>query len=307
MNADITKRRNLGRGLEALFQEEGKLSVGAPLASVPIELITPSPLQPRRRFSEAHLAELSQSIKEKGILQPLLVRPTGSDGQGYELVAGERRWRAAQRVGVHEVPVIIVDFDDREVLEVALVENLQRADLNPVEEGSGYQRLMDDFGHTQVRLAQLLGKSRSHIANTVRLLGLPGSVKNLLEDGALTAGHCRALIGREDAEGLARRIVAKGLSVRQTEQMMKKRRANGEVGKKAGEKGKSADTVALEKSLEDALGLSVTIGFDGVGGRVSLAYKNLDQLDDIVRRLTLGGSAPRRQPGNPFSESTEGD
>jgi len=294
MTADIAKRRNLGRGLEALFQEESKPPAGKALASVPIGLVSPSRLQPRRRFDDAHLSELGQSIKEKGILQPLLVRPAASDGARYELVAGERRWRAAQRVGVHEVPVIIVDFDDGEVLEVALVENLQRADLNPVEEGLGYQRLIDDFGHTQERLAQLLGKSRSHIANTMRLLGLPDSVKNLLEGGDLTAGHCRALVGRGDAEAIARRIVAKGLSVRQTERLVKNRAAGGETRTKGAAITKGADTLALEKSLEDALGLSVTVEFDGVGGKLTLAYKSLDQLDDVVRRLTFGGPASIR-------------
>ncbi len=289
-------RKNLGRGLDALFNEAAEegaddttdsvRSSGKGLVQLPIGQLFPSPLQPRRVFDEAQLDELAASIRDKGVLQPLLVRKVGS---GYEIIAGERRWRAAQRAQVHQVPALIKDLDDDEVLEVALVENLQRADLTPIEEAEGYQRLLEEFGHTQEALADLLGKSRTHIANMIRLLALPDAIKAMLDDDRLTTGHARALLGVKDATVLARKIVAKGLSVRQVEALVKKHGKTGRPRKKASTKGqaKDADTRALEARLEEALGLKVDIAFDGQGGVLSLAYSDLEQLDDLVERLTM--------------------
>lgn len=290
-------RKSLGRGLDALFGDAAqKTAVDAStpsgvagaknLAQLAIGQIFPSPLQPRRVFDDQQLDELAVSIRDKGVLQPLLVRVVGT---GYEIIAGERRWRAAQRAQIHQVPVIIKDFTDTEVLEVALVENLQRADLTPLEEAEGYQRLLTDFGHSQGVLADLLGKSRAHIANMIRLLALPNGVKTLLDDGRLSVGHARALLGVKDAVSLARKIVAKGLSVRQVEKLVKAHGKAGRPRKAQGPKGppKDADTRALEARLEEALGLRVDIAFDGKGGVLSLAYSDLEQLDDIVARLTM--------------------
>ena len=223
-------RKGLGRGLSALMadiqptQNEAQ-AITAPQKgadqNVPVEQLFPNPDQPRRAFSDGALSELAASIREKGVIQPLIVRPS-PDGEGYQIVAGERRWRAAQRAQVHEVPVIVRDFDDTEVLEVAIIENIQRSDLNPIEEAQGYRQLMDRFGHTQEQLATAMGKSRSHIANLMRLLGLPEDVLTMIRDGRLTAGHARALITTDDPSGLARQVVARGLSVREVEELVKK-------------------------------------------------------------------------------------
>ncbi len=298
-------RQNLGRGLDALFGDaaeetaieaspEAGPDVVKDLAQLPIGQIFPSPLQPRRMFDDTQIEELAVSIRDKGVLQPLLVRRVGT---GYEIIAGERRWRAAQRAQIHQVPVIIKVFNDAEALEVALVENLQRADLTPLEEAEGYQRLLEEFGHTQDVLAGLLGKSRAHIANMIRLLALPGEVKTLLDDGRLTVGHARALLGINDAVALARKIVAKGLSVRQVETLVKAHgkaaRPRKTAGSKGQSQGKDADTRALEVRLEEALGLKADIAFDGKGGVLSLAYMDLEQLDDLVSRLTM------QKPVNP--------
>ncbi|MDG2242540.1 MAG: ParB/RepB/Spo0J family partition protein [Rhodospirillaceae bacterium] len=300
-------RQSLGRGLDALFGEEaevapvlakdppsdeppapetGRQKIAKGLTELPVEQMAPSRFQPRRVFDDEQISELAESIRDKGVLQPLLVR-AAPDGT-YEIIAGERRWRAAQRAKVHQVPVIIKDFTDTEVLEVALVENLQRADLNPMEEAEGYQRLSDEFGHTQEALAEVLGKSRAHVANIIRLLTLPESVKHLLIQGSLTMGHARALIGVADAGALAKQVVAKGLSVRQVEKLVKK---HGKAGRPRTAKvniaapAKDADTRDLEARLEGALGLKVAISFDGQGGTLSLSYTDLEQLDDIVSRL----------------------
>ncbi|NKB43182.1 MAG: ParB/RepB/Spo0J family partition protein [Alphaproteobacteria bacterium] len=301
-------RQSLGRGLDALFGEAAEdAPITAPDASasepesaesgtklpssglteLPVEHMAPSRFQPRRVFDAKQIEELAASIRDKGVLQPLLVR-AAPDGT-YEIIAGERRWRAAQRAQVHQVPVIIKDFTDTEVLEVALVENLQRADLTPLEEAEGYQRLSDEFGHTQEALAEVLGKSRGHVANMIRLLSLPESVKHLLDQGALSMGHARALIGVTDAGALAKQIVAKGLSVRQVEKLVKKHGKPGRprtTAAKTAPQSKDSDTRDLEQRIEEVLGLKVDISFDGQGGVLSLTYSDLEQLDDVVGRLT---------------------
>lgn len=287
-------RKGLGRGLSALMadiqpMETVVADAPAPRGErlIPVERIAPNPDQPRRAFSEDALSELAASIREKGIIQPLIVRPDPTGGDGYQIVAGERRWRAAQRAQVHEVPVIVRDFDDTEVLEVAIIENIQRADLNPVEEAQGYRQLMDRFGHTQEQLANAMGKSRSHIANLMRLLGLPGDVLDMLRDGRLSAGHARALITTDDPSGLARQAVAKGLSVREVEKLAKTGGAGGKGARPKTAVEKDADTRALEGDLSAALGMTVSIDHDQArgNGTLSIKYKDLAALDDLIRIL----------------------
>jgi ParB family transcriptional regulator, chromosome partitioning protein len=301
MNADTPKR--LGRGLNALFGDQNASAEPAPAPApapaapavvaavapaptnrLPIDLLAPSPYQPRRHFDETALDELAASVREKGVLQPLLVRPDRARPGHYEIIAGERRWRAAQRAQVHEVPVHVTDLSDAETLEVALIENLQRQDLSPVEEARGYQRLLDEFGHTQERVGEIVGKSRAHVANTLRLLNLPFSVLQMLEEGKITAGQARPLIGTARAEDIAREVVKKGMSARQAERYAKS------FGRKrrAAMLAKDTDTAALEESLAKATGYKVNIAFDGTGGAVTIAYANLEQLDDIVNRLSSG-------------------
>ncbi len=297
MNADTPKRKNLGRGLDALFgeQESGTGSeTGAVHATtatrLPLDLMEPSPLQPRRHFDETTLNELAASIAQKGVLQPLLVRPAPQQPGRYEIVAGERRWRAAQRANVHEVPVHVTNLTDSEVLEVALIENLQRQDLSPVDEARGYRRLMDEFGHTQERLAEIVGKSRTHVSNMIRILTLPPAVLDLLDSGKISLGQVRPLIGLAEAEVCAQQIIKRGLNARQAERFAKgfgRHKLKGRQGLK------DADTAALEESLSKATGYKVSIKFDGVGGAVTIAYTTLEQLDDIVRRLSSGGRAAK--------------
>jgi len=288
-------RKGLGRGLSALMAdiqpaEETATPESAPRRpaeqSLPVEQIAPNPDQPRRAFSEDALEELAASIREKGVIQPLIVRPSPS-GDGYQIVAGERRWRAAQRAQVHDVPVIVRDFDDTEVLEVAIIENIQRADLNPIEEAQGYRQLMDRFGHTQEQLATAMGKSRSHIANLMRLLGLPEDVLAMLRDGRLTAGHARALITSDDPSALAQTVVAKGLSVRDAEKLAKSSGHKTTPTSPSAAPGKDADTLALEGDLSAALGMSVQINHDPKdgGGKLTIKYKDLEGLDDLIRIL----------------------
>lgn len=291
------KKRGLGRGLSALMADvnreepdrsEGSVSRRAE-HHMPIERVSPNPDQPRRSFDPDKLEDLANSIREKGIIQPLIVRPDPHKNGQYQIVAGERRWRAAQQAQLHEVPVLIREFDDTEVLEVAIIENIQRADLNAVEEAVGYRQLIDKFGHTQEQLARALGKSRSHIANQMRLLGLPREVLDLLETDALSAGHARALITAEDPAALARIVVKKGLSVRETEALAKK--GLGEKPTKQTPKGapaKDADTTALEGDLSANLGLKVEVNHDKgkESGRLVISYKTLDDLDEICRVLT---------------------
>ena len=298
MTPSKSRGTQLGRGLSALLGNEaveipktnasdGNGTAGQGFSLMPIEFLVQSPLQPRRVFAQDDIDALAKSIKERGILQPILVRSNPLNADEYEIIAGERRWRAAQIAQLHEVPVIIKELNDEEVLEVALIENIQRADLNALEEALGYRRLIDDFDHTQDSLATALGKSRSHIANTLRLLVLPDGVKKLLANGAISAGHARALIGAVNPKGVADEIVKRGLNVRQVERMV--RAAKDEPQTSAPKsKEKDSNTLALERSLSDVLGLNVEIDFNGSGGKVSVKYKTLDQLDDIIRRLSDG-------------------
>jgi len=287
--------RGLGRGLSALMADvapeeptvEGVPAARKPDQLVPIERIVPNPDQPRRTFTTADLDDLAASIKEKGIIQPLILRKKAKTDTTFEIVAGERRWRAAQMAQLHEVPALVRDYTDTEALEIAIIENIQRADLNAVEEAAGYRELMDRFGHTQEKMAEALGKSRSHIANMLRLLNLPADVQELLRDGKLSAGHARALVTAEDPSGLARTVVAKGLSVRDVERLAK-RPDTGDKPKRAPTPSrKDADTVALEGDLSAAMGFKVAIDHKpGRGtGAVTIRYETLEELDDICRKL----------------------
>lgn len=286
------RTRGLGRGLSALLNDgEVAASVAGPaegIKTLPVEDVHPNPDQPRRRFDEADLAALADSIAEKGLLQPVLVRPA-PDGSGYQIVAGERRWRAAQRAQVHDIPVLIQDLTDRETLEIAIVENVQRADLNAVEEARAYKQLVDRFEHTQDEIARAVGKSRSHVANTMRLLALPEPVLDHLETGRLSAGHARAIATADDPAALAEQIVKQGLSVRQAEQLTRLPKPKKAPETKSAKSEKDADTRALERDLSSSLGLAVEIdhghGVKGEGGQVTIRYSELAQLDYICRRL----------------------
>jgi ParB family chromosome partitioning protein len=251
---------------------------------VPIEQIRPGAFQPRRRFDETELDSLAQSIREKGIIQPLLVRPLAGEDAAFELIAGERRWRAAQRVGMHEVPVSVRPLTDSEALEIALVENLQREDLSALDEAEAYRRLMDEFGRTQAGLAEAVGKSRSHVANTLRLLSLPAPVRRSLDDGELSAGHARALLAAPDPAVLAAEVVRRGLNVRATERLVQ-RRSEMPLQKR---RPRDPDTVALERELGASLGLRVTLEPNKRGGALTLHYANLDQLDRVLSLLRAG-------------------
>jgi ParB family chromosome partitioning protein len=289
------KRPALGRGLSALLGEDtedyAQLDRLRTSRTVAIHLLRPSPFQPRRHMQEAELADLAQSIAAKGVLQPLLVRRIADDPQAFEIVAGERRWRAAQMAQLHEVPIVIKELSDREALEIALIENLQRQDLTALEEAQGYRRLMDDFEHTQDALARAIGKSRSHVANTLRLLSLPDSVKRLLDDGSLSAGHARTLVGVEDADALAEQIVKRGLNVRQTERLIAQHRSQpAAASEPEPAPAKDADTLALERDLSALLGLKAEIRFKRGGGALVLHYSTLEQLDELLHRLRRGGS-----------------
>jgi len=281
--SERASRRQLGRGLAALFGETEVGGSAEPLAQrlVPIEWIRPGALQPRRRFAEAELEALAQSIREKGILQPLLVRSLIAQETEFELIAGERRWRAAQRVGLHAVPIIIRQISDSEALEIALIENLQREDLSPLEEAEAYRQLIDKFGRTQASLAEALGKSRSHIANMVRLLSLPAPERHRLDEGELSAGHGRALLAAADPVALAAEVVRRGLNVRATERLVQRR-----AGKRPPKRRpRDADSVALERELGTLLGLRVTLEPKKRGGVLTLHYTSLDQLDRVLDLL----------------------
>lgn len=294
--SDKKVKRGLGRGLSALMSDVAEVSgpdeAGArnPDRSIPIERVEPNPDQPRRLFDPEKLDDLAQSIREKGIIQPLVVRPHPTKPNAFEIVAGERRWRAAQRAQIHEVPVIIRQFDDIETLEIAIIENIQRADLNPVEEAAGYAQLMQRFGHTQEKLAAALGKSRSHIANLVRLLSLPDEVQDLVRKGELTSGHARALITAEDPVALAREIIRKGLSVRETELLVRKAAApvTAPVQQTPSPADKDPDTKLLEGDLSATLGMPVTVKHKPgqSAGALTISYNSFDQLDDLCRILT---------------------
>jgi ParB family chromosome partitioning protein len=302
---DRPRTRGLGRGLSALLgegeaveaaREYEEAAAGATvtgLRTLPIELLEPNPDQPRKVFGDAELAELAESIAEKGLLQPILVRPIEGPTERYQIVAGERRWRAAQRARLHEAPCIIRELTDRETLEIAIVENVQRADLNAVEEARSLRQLVETFGHTQEEVARALGKSRAYVANTLRLLALSKGVLKRLEAGEITAGHARAIQTAPDPDGLAEQIVREGLSVRAAEALARNAAGRPEAagGAKAPAKVKDPDTRALEADLESRLGLSVEIIHSGERGEVRVKFQTLDQLDDVCRRLTQDGNS----------------
>jgi ParB family chromosome partitioning protein len=292
----------LGRGLAALIGDAGDAQPsGSERARnarrVPVEFVRPNPRNPRRAFSDAELEQLAASISERGVIQPIVVRNVpGASGQ-FEIIAGERRWRAAQRAGLHDVPIVVVEASDRESLEFAIIENVQRADLNPVEEAMGYAALMGDFSYSQDEVAKIVGKSRPHISNMLRLLKLSDSIKAHLASGALTAGHARMLVGQPNADALAAEIVERGLNVRQVEALARESgKAQGKTQRKAERgggsssrggavAGKDPDTIALEKRVSDVLGLTVTVDHSAAGGTLHIRYKSLDQLEDVLKRL----------------------
>ena len=283
-------RSRLGRGLAALIGDVGEESAVLERTRsqrrVPIEFLRPNPRNPRRNFPDGELDELAASIRERGIIQPILVRTIRGAADAYEIIAGERRWRAAQRAAVHDVPIILLEVDDREALELAIIENVQRTDLNPLEEAAGYQSLIDEFAHAPDAVAKIVGKSRSHVANTLRLLKLPDEVKAYLADGQISAGHARALLGQADPVALAREIIAQRLNVRQVEAIAQEQAEQaGKTTKTRRRVVKDADTLTLEKRLSDALGLAVAIEHRGKGGELRIRYKTLDQLDEVIRRL----------------------
>ncbi len=294
--SESQQRTNLGRGLAALFGEEGEdyatLDKLRATKDVPIEQLHPNPWQPRRSFDDAAAQELAESVKANGLLQPILVRRHPQRSGEFEIVAGERRWRAAQLARLHEVPVVIRDLSDGQSLEMALVENVQRQDLEALEEAEAYQRLIEEFSHSQEDVARAVGKSRSHVANTLRLLTLPESVKAMLADRRISAGHARAVLSARNPEAVARKVVAEGLNVRQAERLAKaqspdKAGRSSPKAKPAARIGqmKDPDTKALERDLSARLGLKVTIDFHGRGGCLSVHYETLEQLDDLLRRL----------------------
>jgi ParB family chromosome partitioning protein len=280
-------RGRLGRGLASLIGEPmstqpERLPAEGEQRLVPIEHVQSSQLNPRQTFNEDELEELASSIRERGLVQPIIVRPRGANA--YEIVAGERRWRACQRAGLTAIPVIVRELSDKEMLELAIIENVQRSDLNAIEEARGYRELVDRFGYNQDDLAQIIGKSRSHLANTLRLLKLPEPVQGMVQDGRLSAGHARALVGREDAEKLAQTIVAKGMSVREVEALVQQAFQGSPQTRIKREKG--PDTLAFEKELSEALGLKVEIKLGtGENGRLSIRFRNYDQLDYVKQRL----------------------
>lgn len=294
MNLRTDKRRGLGMGLSALLGDIDAPAMGSAessavgqLSIMPIELLAPSPLQPRRQFDEQELETLAASLREKGVLQPLVVRKAkGHDGH-YEIVAGERRWRAAQAAGLHELPVIVRELEDVEVLELALVENLQRADLNPLEEAQAYRRLVDEFGHAQESIATAVGKSRSHIANMMRLLVLPEEVLEMVRGGQLSAGHARALIGASDPLLLASEVVTRELNVRETEALARRASRRVPLGRAA--KRRDPNLLEVEERLAKSLGLAVSIKTKRRGGTLAIRYTDLDQLEDLMKRLTFSG------------------
>jgi ParB family chromosome partitioning protein len=283
-------RRGLGRGLSALLDEaeaastpEGRRAAGA--MDLPLELIRPNPAQPRRVFGAEAMDELAESIRRRGVIQPILVRPLPEKNGEYQIVAGERRWRAAQQAGLRAVPALVRDLDDLEVMEVALIENIQRTDLNALEEARGYETMAERFGRSHETIADIVGKSRSHVANTLRLLGLPEPIRDHLEAGRLTAGHARALLGVDDGVQLAAHIIERRLSVRQTEALARRSASGIERRKGRKEAAKHADTLDLESQLSEALGLQVRLTAAGAAGEVRIRYQSLEQLDEVCSRL----------------------
>ena len=293
-------KSRLGRGLASLIGDNPQPAGAAggsnakPLPSqgeqrmIPLDRINPSPFNPRKTFDNAELDELAESIRERGLVQPILVRPVGAGGHQYEIVAGERRWRAAQRASLHLVPVIARSLTDQEALELAIIENVQRADLNIIEEANGYRELIDRFGYKQEELGQIIGKSRSHLANTLRLLKLPDNVQTMVRDGRLSAGHARALVGREDAEAIAKDIVKKGMNVRDVEALVQDRKGAKTGSTRAATPGlqKDADTRAAEREIADALGLAVEIApGKGEAGEIIIRYRSLEQFETVRGKL----------------------
>jgi ParB family chromosome partitioning protein len=286
-------RSRLGRGLAALIGDmAAETSVDRPRGQrrLPTASLQPNPRNPRRVFANAELDELVASLRERGIIQPIIARSVQGAADVYEIIAGERRWRAAQRAGLHEVPVVIIEASDAEALQLAIIENVQRADLNPLEEAEGYRALMEEFGNSQDEIARIVGKSRSHVANTLRLLKLPETIKSYIHAGKLSAGHARMLIGQPNAERLAEEVVARGLNVRQVESIAREAAEKGGKARGANRTlrrgaGKNANLVALEKRISDALGLVVSIDERKRGGTLTIRYRSLEQLDDVLRRL----------------------
>ena len=286
---DEARHKGLGRGLSALLGEDNDdyatLDRERTPREVPVEHLTPNPFQPRHRFNNDEIEGLADSIREHGIIQPIVVRRHVEGNDRFEIIAGERRWRAAQRAQLHQVPIVIHDLDDSKLLEVALVENIQRADLSPLDEAAAYQRLIDDFGHTQDALGKIVGKSRSHVANMLRLLGLPDLVKAMLDEGVITAGHARAILSADDPEGLAQLVVSQELSVRETERCAQ----TGDVKQTRERQAppeKNPDSLALENDISTALGLNVEIrSKPNHSGEVKIRYGTLEQLDEVCRRL----------------------
>lgn len=297
------QKRGLGRGLNALFEDEeadfaqGNVELpaeGRRRDSLGLDQLSPGPGQPRRIFHDSALSELADSIKQHGVLQPLLVRQATDNKEKYEIVAGERRWRAAQKAQLHEVPVIILDITDAEAFEIALIENLQREDLDPIDEARGYQRLIDEHDYTQEKLAEGLGKSRSHIANMTRLLHLPESVQGYLSEGKISIGHARALITAKNADDLVKEVISSNLSVRETEKLVADTQGRPQRTTKRAAKSepkKDVDTLALEKDLSDKIGMRVSIdSHDGKSGKLSVSFKSLDQLDSLLQKLAVDDS-----------------
>jgi len=298
MSSSSPKPSPLGRGLSALlgdvdtsYQSSARAPDGAAamkgggMLRIPTAWLSSGSFQPRRTFKEEGLKELAESIHERGILEPLLVRPKKGARDAYEIIAGERRWRAAQIAGQHEVPVLVRELTDREAMEFGIIENVQREDLSPIEEGEGYKRLIEEFGHTQDALSKIVGKSRPHITNMLRLLSLPKEIQQMIAEGLLTTGHARALIPTKNPLILAREVVKKGLNVRQTESLAKRNQENPQIHKKRAETEAGADILALEKELERVIGLKVKIVNKGKAGALTLYYTDLDQLDDIIKKL----------------------
>jgi ParB family chromosome partitioning protein len=287
--AEEPTRSRLGRGLAALIGDVGEAAIPAERSRgqrrVPTEFLRPNPRNPRRTFIETDLDDLVNSVREKGIIQPILVRNIPGMDDVFEIIAGERRWRAAQRASLHDVPIIIVEAGDKEALEIAIIENVQRSDLNALEEALGYEQLIAEYGYSQNDLSKIIGKSRSHIANTIRLARLPESVKAMLANGELTAGHGRALLSVKDPEALARRIVERGMTVRDVERIANEDDKTEKAPQVSRRREKDPDTRALEKAIEDVLGLSVSITHGSRGGELKIKYRTLDQLDAVCRRL----------------------
>jgi len=290
--AEDSSRSRLGRGLAALIGEVATESSSVERVRgqrrLPTGALRPNARNPRRTFSNAELDELVASLRERGIIQPIIARPIRGAVDAYEIIAGERRWRAAQRAGLHDVPVVLIEATDAEALQIAIIENVQRTDLNALEEASGYHALIEEFGHSQDEIAKIIGKSRSHVANTLRLLKLPDMVKAHIYNGVLSAGHARMLVGQPNAEALAEEIVARGLNVRQVESLAREAVNRGAQSHRRiphGKADKNANLVALEKRISDALGLVVSVDHRARGGVLSIRYRSLDQLDDVLRRL----------------------